>query len=100
MCNPSNADNTEIAGVSAQSPYTSAAPNMPMNKTEAPPRLPAQQRHQCENATFAFIVHPERQDDVLYRRDDDERPHNQRQRAKDGLWRGCLPVASSTTLNV
>ena len=27
--NPSNADKTEIAGVRTQSPYTSAAPNMP-----------------------------------------------------------------------
>ena len=84
--NPSNADSTEIAGVSAQSPYTSAAPNMPMSRTSAvPPRRPTQKRHQCENATFAFIVHSEGQDDVFHSGDDDERPHNQRQRAENCL---------------
>ena len=34
---PSSADSTEIAGVRTQSPYTSAAPNMPMSRTKRRP---------------------------------------------------------------
>jgi hypothetical protein len=78
MFSPSSADSTEMAGVIVASPYTSAAPIRPAIKTSGwRPCIPAQKRHQRENAAFAFIVRAHGQRDVFQRGDDDQRPQDQ-----------------------
>ena len=98
--NPSNADSTEIAGVRAQSPYTSAAPNMPMNKTKRRPgfrlssainaRTPPSPSLSTRSARMMYFT-------VVMMMSvhtiSDSEP-----RTASGA--GCLPAAPSTTLSV
>ena len=56
--------------------------------------LNAKQRHEGENAALAVIVDAHREDHVFHGRDDDQRPQDQREDAKDdvGLRRAAGQV--------
>ena len=49
--------------------------------------LDAEQRHEGENAAFAVIVDAHREDHIFDRRDDDQRPYDKREDAKDDVRR-------------
>ena len=99
---PSTAPSTVIAGVIMPSPYSSAAPKMPIRTRighfGAPSFPLRQERGQREDPAFALVVGAHDDGDVLDGDDDQQRIDDQRQHAEDVRFGGRHGVRAEEAL--